>query len=183
MTRSNITVSSVGVNQADDLKQPKTVADIMADQNLGYKVRVLIYDLRNITKDADSQRRTLQTTDELYISSPYLTPEEVVMIKRATCVLEEELHSSKPPDSVETAIQKAMANFFEKRKASGDARPCGPHDLAPIYEAAFGIEKEELQDVRFLSRMRRQGLSPVEDEPKPAMASGPVDSKKKHKKK
>ncbi|KAK8009006.1 hypothetical protein PG991_011557 [Apiospora marii] len=175
--------SLAAVNPTDNPNQLKTTSEIVADAILGYKIRVLIYDLRNISKDTHSQRRTLQTTDELYISSPYFTPKEASIVKRATCVLEEEHQSPKPPESVETAIQKAMTNFFEKRKASGDARPCGPHDLAPIYEAVFGIEKEEVQDERFLSRMRRQGLPPIEDEPKPAVASGSVDSKKKHKKK
>ncbi|KAK7985367.1 hypothetical protein PG996_005391 [Apiospora saccharicola] len=144
-------VSSTAAGLSDGSGQLKTTSELAADANLGYKIRVLIYDLRNISKDAGSQHRTK--------------------------------HPSKAPESVETAIQKAMANFFEKRKASGDARPCGPHDLAPIYEAVFGIEKEEVQDERFLSRMRRQGLPPIDDDTKLAVAAGPVGNKKKHKKK
>ncbi|KAK8121977.1 hypothetical protein PG984_010647 [Apiospora sp. TS-2023a] len=174
--------SSTSAELGDVSGQLKTTSELAADTNLGYKIRVLIYDLRNFSKDAGSQRRTLQTTDELYISSPYFTPKEVSIIKGAICVPDEESQPSKAPEIVEAAIQKAMANFFEKRKASGDARPCGPHDLAPIYEAVFGIEKEEVQDERFLSRMRRQGLPPIEDEVKPAVAAGPVGSKKKHRK-
>ncbi|KAK8043609.1 hypothetical protein PG993_006039 [Apiospora rasikravindrae] len=135
--------------------QLMTTSELAADNDLGYKIRVLIHDLRNISKDEGSQRRTLQTTDELYISSPYFTTKEASIIKGATC----------------------------KRKASGDARSCGPHDLAPIYEAVFGIEKEEVQDEKFLSRLRRQGLPSVEDEPKPVVAAGPIDGKKKHKRK
>ena len=30
--------------------------------------------------------------------------------------------------------------------------------MVPIYLSAFGIEKEELKDERFLSRVRRSGL-------------------------
>ena len=41
-----------------------------------YKIRVLIYDLRNLAKDHDSEQRTLCTTDELYISEPYFSPTE-----------------------------------------------------------------------------------------------------------
>ncbi|KAK8000325.1 C6 transcription factor [Apiospora arundinis] len=162
---------------------PKKVAEVAAEPNLRYKIRILLYDLRNVSKDAGSQRRTLQTTDELYISSPYFTPEEAAMIKGATCDLEDEEKLPKTTTSVESAIQKVMANFFEKRKASGDARPCGPHDLAPIYETVFGIKKEEVQDEKFLSRLRRQGLPPVEDEPQPTVAASLVGGKKKQKKK
>ncbi|KAK6820946.1 C6 transcription factor [Apiospora arundinis] len=161
----------------------KTAAEVASDANLGYKIKVLIHDLRNVSKDASSQQRTLQTTDELYISSPYFTPEEAAMIKGATCDLEEDDQLPKATTSVESAIQKAMANFFEKRKASGDARPCGPHDLAPIYETVFGITKEEVHDEKFLSRLRRQGLPPVEDEPQPTVAASLVGGKKKQKKK
>ena len=35
--------------------------------------------------------------------------------------------------TVEEVIQTRLSNFFNKRKASGDARPCGPHDMLPIY--------------------------------------------------
>lgn len=60
--------------------------------------------------------------------------------------------------SIEEAIKSCLQNFFEKRRASGDARPCGPHDMGPIYTAVFGISKEELKDEKFLSRLRRAGL-------------------------
>lgn len=60
--------------------------------------------------------------------------------------------------TIEEAIKNRLANFFDKRKASGDSRPCGPHDMAPIYEKVFGISNAEIQDERFLSRLRRSGL-------------------------
>lgn len=60
--------------------------------------------------------------------------------------------------TVEDAIKFYLSSFLEKRKASGDSRPCGPHDLAPVYEFVFGISKEELSDEGFLRRVRRQGL-------------------------
>lgn len=175
-------VLSAAAGLGDNSNQLKTTSELTADANFGYKIRVLIYDLRNISKDAGSQHRVLQTTDELYISSPYSTPKEASTTKGACCVSDEN-QPSKAAESVETAIQKAMANVFEKRKASGDAQPCGPHGLAPIYEVVFGIEKEEVQDEQFLSRMRRQGLPSIEDDLVPAVAAGPVDSKKRHKKK
>ncbi|KAK8075190.1 hypothetical protein PG997_009853 [Apiospora hydei] len=181
MAKHNKVASLATAISGGDPDQSKTTSEIAADKNMGYKIRVLIYDLRNISKDEGSQWRTLQTTDELYISGPYFTAREASIIKGAICVLEEDSEPSETPEIVETTIKKTMANFFEKRKASGDARPCGPHDLAPIYEAVFGIEKEEVQDERFLGRLRRQGLPAVEDEPKPAATAGPVGGKKKHK--
>ena len=60
--------------------------------------------------------------------------------------------------TIEAAIQSSLQNFFEKRRASGDARPCGPHDMGPIYKAVFGISTEELRDEKFLGRLRRCGL-------------------------
>jgi hypothetical protein len=60
--------------------------------------------------------------------------------------------------TVEEAIKFRLSGFLDKRKASGDSRPCGPHDLGPIYREVFGISQAELQDEKFLSRLRRPGL-------------------------
>ncbi|KAI1324073.1 hypothetical protein F5Y16DRAFT_323916 [Xylariaceae sp. FL0255] len=72
--------------------------------------------------------------------------------------------------SVEEVIQLRWQNFFEKRRASGDARPCGPHDLAPAYLRVFGVSVEELSDEKFLSRFRRMGLR--DETLKPATDAG-----------
>lgn len=60
--------------------------------------------------------------------------------------------------TVEEAITSCLQNFFAKRRASGDARPCGPHDMGPVYKAVFGITTAELKEEKFLSRLRRTGL-------------------------
>ncbi|THW14707.1 hypothetical protein D6D25_07229 [Aureobasidium pullulans] len=153
--------------------------------DLWYKIHVLLYDLCNIATDHTSESRTLATTDELYISAPYFTPSEAALIK-STQILpptlselpefeeleydetESETVGAVPllsdPITIEEAIKGCLQNFFEKRRASGDARPCGPHDMGPIYLAAFGIAKEELKDEKFLSRLRRSGLPILEEE-------------------
>lgn len=64
--------------------------------------------------------------------------------------------------TIEQAIKDCLHNFFDKRRANGDARPCGPHDLGPIYCAVFSIAKTELKDEKFLSRLRRSGLPRLE---------------------
>jgi hypothetical protein len=61
--------------------------------------------------------------------------------------------------TAEEAIKARLAGFLSKRKASGDARPCGPHDLAPVYMRVFGVAKAEIEDERFLRRLRRSGVA------------------------
>jgi hypothetical protein len=147
--------------------------DLQTDANLWYKVHVLVYDLCHIKSDRASESRTLCTTDELYISGPYFTPTEASIVKGAV------LESSRKPEettdtddypkpesltlkrelkTVEDAIKERLVGFFDKRRASGDSRPCGPHDMAPIYESVFNIKHSELADAQFLSRLRRSGL-------------------------
>lgn len=65
-------------------------------------------------------------------------------------------------ETIEEAIKIRLANFYDKRKASGDFRPCGSHDMVCLfiweYLGVFGIEKRELEDKRFLGRLRRMGF-------------------------
>jgi hypothetical protein len=121
-----------------------TVSSLREDENLWYKVRVLIYDLRNMDKDHASEQRTLCTTDELYISAPYFIPAEASRIKKA--IIERTARSSslnadegQPRDDVssisaliepghvggtetiEGEIKTRLVTFFEKRRASGDS--------------------------------------------------------------
>lgn len=103
-----------------------------------------------MTKDRTCESRTLQTTDAFYISAPYFSDDEAAIVKSAVVT---------PGTSVEQAIANNLENFFEKRRASGDCRPCGPHDMVPVYLSCFGIEKAEIEDEKFVSRVRRSGLS------------------------
>ena len=80
--------------------------------------------------------------------------------------------------TIEEAIKSCLQNSFEKRRASGDARPCGPHDMGPIYKAVFGITREEMKNERFLGRLRRAGLG----QPKEKAVTEEGDSKKKKRK-
>ncbi|KAK6434516.1 hypothetical protein LTR95_009302 [Oleoguttula sp. CCFEE 5521] len=132
-------------------KSYDTLADLRADRDIWYRILVLIYDLRNIKNDRASENRTLQTLEPLYISTPYFTPEEAEAVKAV--IVEAETQTT-----LEQAITKALENFFEKRRASGDARPCGPHDMVPVYFECFGVEKGEVEDEKFVSRVRRSGL-------------------------
>jgi hypothetical protein len=68
-----------------------TLADLQANFDFWYKIRVLLHDLCNIANDRAAEARTLGTTDELYISAPYFTPDEVALIK-TTMVAPPTLH-------------------------------------------------------------------------------------------
>jgi hypothetical protein len=95
----------------------------------------IVYDLRDIAKDQSSERRTTSATDELYISTPYFTEAEAACIKATKVEFPDDLNVNLTKIStVEEAITSNLGNFFEKRKASGDYRPCGPHDMASVYQ-------------------------------------------------
>lgn len=153
---------------------------------LGYRVRLLVYDLRNFTKDTGSQRRLDSTIDERYIGPPYLTAEQSEIVKSAIVDVPldpnaypalreymtaggEDSNSSDKDDernignlgsekSFESVLGILLNRFLDKRRASGDARPCGPHHLAPLYAALFGIRMDELQEDSFVRRVRRDKL-------------------------
>lgn len=166
---------------------------LQENHDLWYKIKVLLYDLCNIATDRASESRTLATTDELYISAPYFTADESTLIKSTQIIppIPQEIpefeqfdyeRSDEEQDTIskdlpvkgltlparlvtiEDAIKECLVKFFEKRRASGDARPCGPHDMGPIYLAIFGVSKEELKDEKFLSRLRRAGLPRLDKE-------------------
>lgn len=165
---------------------------LQENHDLWYKIKVLLYDLCNIATDRTSESRTLATTDELYISAPYFTADEAALIKSTQVppptlheipefeqfdheqihneqdtILEEttvEENGSSSLVTIEYAIKGCLKHFFDKRRASGDARPCGPHDMGPIYLTIFGVSKEELKDEKFLSRLRRAGLPQLDKE-------------------
>ena len=88
--------------------------------------------------------RLISTMDELYISAPYFTSAEAPPIKATFVDFQVQREDGTSEDGsdiktttesriIEEAIKSSLVNFFEKRRASGDSRPCGPHDLAPIY--------------------------------------------------
>lgn len=156
--------------------------------DLWYRLHVLLYDLNNVANDTSSEKRICSTTNELYISEPYFTDSEAIRIRTAivdgvfgnadqaidaarnVTVKAKEgettgFSKSDPTFStlnqdatIEEVIHTRLSNFFNKRKASGDSRPCGPHDMLPVYLSVFSVGKEELKDERFLSRLRRSGL-------------------------
>lgn len=129
---------------------PHTLISIFDTNDLRFKICALIYDLRNI-KEHSSQHRLSSTTDPQYISTPYFSPNEANLVKSALVASEEG-----QTITVQAALTQRLEGFFSKRSASGDFRPCGPHDMVPIYLEVFGLGIVDLQKVE--SRLRRSGL-------------------------
>ncbi|MCJ1455069.1 hypothetical protein MMC28_005423 [Mycoblastus sanguinarius] len=162
------------VPHADNTTKPArtTLSALRQDVDICYRIRVLLYDLSNIASDPLSEKRISSTTHELYISEPYFTESEATRIRTALIddAAEAETTSiqsasstkdtsiSRKEVTIEEAIHDKLIDFFDKRRASGDSRPCGPHDMFPVYGSIFGIQKEELKDEHFLGRLRRSGL-------------------------
>ena len=169
--------NAVKAKQTEEAKT--TLSELKGNRNVWYKIHVLIYDLCNIKIDRSSELRIERTVDELYISEPYFTTLEAALIKAilvettknaediidAEVISREQVNSAtKDFKAVEEAIKERLSNFYDKRKASGDFRPCGPHDMVPVYLSVFGIPRSELEDERFLSRLRRPGLDELQEQ-------------------
>ncbi|KAF5574771.1 hypothetical protein FPANT_11619 [Fusarium pseudoanthophilum] len=150
-----------------------TTSTIAADPILGYRIRVLLHDFLSVTKDSRSEKRINSTTDEQYISVPYFDEGQAAVIKAAIIDVDFAKHASAAADDIEdidrdlisqqgksfeAAVRTLLDGFLDKRRASGDARPCGPHHLAPLYAKFFGIDLEELKEDKFLGRLRRAGI-------------------------
>lgn len=142
--------TSTNMSYANSPKQPTyTIPSLRANKDLWHNLLIL-HDLKNLPKNKASENRLLQTTDALYISTPYFTADEAEAIK-GTIVDE---HGT----TLELAIGRRLQNFFEKRRASGDWRPCGPHDLVPVFLKCLGFSKEVVDDEKFVARLRRSGF-------------------------
>ncbi|KAF1731259.1 hypothetical protein CRV24_009338 [Beauveria bassiana] len=155
---------------------PTTTSAVAADPILGFKMRLLIHDFINVEKDANAARRINSTTHPHYISLPYFDQQQADAVKAAIVdtisAVEQEQEqgqgqehlavlaniSSQQGQRFEAALGVFFQNFFDKRRASGDARPCGPHNLAPVYALLFGIDKKELDSPQFQSRIRKERI-------------------------
>lgn len=172
MTKSRKKISP-SISDGQQQSSKVSVSDLKQDLDLLYRIRVLLYDLRNMLKNRASEHRTLRTTNELYISDPYFTASQASLIKAAITQeymkpeLDERVDDNKmaneeevvkEPQPVEKANKARLTNFLEKRRASGNSRPCGPHDMAPIYESVFGINSSELQDDNFIRQVNKAWL-------------------------
>lgn len=146
----------------------QTTSAVASNPTLGYKLRVLLYDLVHVAKDPNAGRRLNATTNEHYISLPYFDEAEAAVVRTATVDVDlEEATDSLGPlseplilrgKSFDEAVHIILSEFINKRRASGDIRPCGPHHLAPLYASLFGVSLQEIREESFLRRLRRTGV-------------------------
>ncbi|KAL8684605.1 MAG: hypothetical protein Q9218_008220 [Villophora microphyllina] len=145
---------------------PVALPTLRQEYDLWFSLKYLIYDLNNIN-DPTSALRLGLTVHPLYISEPYFSSTDATRILSITIDHQLPVPSDSSDDAdaedapddtppmddgpllltssiltVESALHERLKGFLEKRKASGDARPCGPHDMFPIYCEVFGISKE-----------------------------------------
>jgi hypothetical protein len=116
-------------------------------------------------KDPNSEKRISSTTNEYYISNPSLDETQAATLKAAIVNIDlseldetDDMVQLSQGQSFETAVRALLSSFIDKRRASCDARPYGPHHLAPMYARFFGINIDELKDAKFLGRLRRAGV-------------------------
>lgn len=100
-----------------------------------------------MVRDSLLGKRISSTIHPLYNSDLYFSESEATRI--LTAVIDdsakvEAMSPTKPSKNydesktskavtVEEDVYDRLSNFLDKRKASGNARPCGPHDMVPIY--------------------------------------------------
>ena len=162
-----------------------TLSALRQDLDLWYRIQVLLYHLSKVARDPQPEKRISSTTHALYIGEPYFSMSESTRILTAVIDGSEIVeavalpcpNTDDKPDlpkgtTIEAALYDRLANFLDKRKASGDARPCGPHDMVPVYGSIFGIPKEKLEDERFLARLRRPGLGDIRSKQETAAKGG-----------
>ncbi|KAL9024922.1 MAG: hypothetical protein Q9196_006158 [Gyalolechia fulgens] len=182
---------AMGKHNSPSMRTVTAASEIQGNPDTRYRIQVLLHDLSNVGNDAFSEKRLSATTNELYISAPYFTEAEAAQILSTPVEPSILSGESIAPSSnlltatIQDTIQQRLASFFDKRKASGDARPCGPHDMLPIYLDVFQLQKEDLKNETFLSRLRRSGLGDFMSKcatDSPDARDGPVDAGKKGKK-
>ncbi|KAI4138405.1 MAG: hypothetical protein LQ341_004683 [Variospora aurantia] len=155
---------TMGKQNNPSMRSHTFLSEIQSNPDLWYRVQVLLHDLSNVGNDILSEKRLSATTNELYISAPYFTEAEAAQILSTLVEPSKPSEESIAPSpniitaTIQDTIHQGLAHFFDKRKASGDSRPCGPHDMLPIYLDVFKLQKGDLKNEKFLGRLRRSGL-------------------------
>ena len=149
-----------------------TLSSLRQDTDLWYRICVLLNDLSTSWSDPSAERRVSKTTHKLYIGAPYFSESDAVKMlttrigntagvatreEQQTSGFQETPLPSSEIVTLEDALHTRLAKFLDKRRARGDLRPCGPHNMAPMYMSLLGVTKEELKDKRFLRRLWRCG--------------------------
>jgi hypothetical protein len=118
--------------------------ELQANNDLWYKIHVLLHDLCNIATDRAAESRTLATTDELYISAPYFTTDEAALVK-STKILPPTLNEIPEfeQDTAEEAASPANHIMIEEATSPADRiiieEAASPSSLITIEEAIKAV--------------------------------------------
>ncbi|KGQ05658.1 hypothetical protein BBAD15_g9088 [Beauveria bassiana D1-5] len=130
---------------------PTTTSAVAADPILGFKMRLLSHDFITLPcfdqQQADAVEAAIVDTIPTVEHEHRWGQEHLAVLANIP---------SQQGQRFDLALEVFFQNFFDKRRASGDARPCGPHNLAPVYALLFGIDKKELDSPQFQSRIRKE---------------------------
>ncbi|KAF2017086.1 hypothetical protein BU24DRAFT_143463 [Aaosphaeria arxii CBS 175.79] len=133
---------------------------------LNYKLHVFLYDLRHFRSSPSSRSRLDAVVDTHYLGAPYFDPVERSLLLSSLII--PSFPSSSSSTTTTDTLQDTLDDFFrrklEKRvkgriEKEGDGRICAAHDLAPVFERAFGVRMKELEKNRgFMKLLRTRGL-------------------------
>jgi hypothetical protein len=153
--------SSSGQNQettskADEEELASSTTDnLRRNRLLWYKLHVFMYDLRNF-RSKEASRARLDTVISLdYIGPPYFTDAEAQTLRSTT------IDGGKSLQDILEAFfnQKLEARLERRANSEYDYKVCAAHDLAPLYEKAFGVKEGDLKrNKEFVKLVTKRGL-------------------------
>ncbi|THX20668.1 hypothetical protein D6D17_00519 [Aureobasidium pullulans] len=139
--------------QTEKIPTP-TISDLKSNNPLWWRIHVFTYDLRHYRERPDSLERLETIVDISYLSTPYFNESEVTQLKSTLLSTGKTLE-----ETIEQTLHERLNRRLKKRQESNDYRVCAAHDLAPIFEKAFGLEHKQLaRDVEFLKLVDENGL-------------------------
>ncbi|TIA22214.1 hypothetical protein D6C80_01441 [Aureobasidium pullulans] len=144
--------------QTEKIPTP-TISDLKSNSPLWWRIHVFTYDLRHYRERPDSLDRLETIVDISHLSTPYFNESEVTQLKSTPLSMGKTLE-----ETIEQTLHERLNRRLKKRQESNDYRVCAAHDLAPIFEKAFGLDHKQLvRDVEFLKLVDENGLEGGEE--------------------
>jgi hypothetical protein len=134
---------------------PKKIEYLRTNQLLCYKLHVFMYDLRNFRSNKTNRARLDAVISLDYIGEPYFTAEESQTL-RGTVV--------EGKNTLQNALNTFCTSKLPERlrsrsKREYEHRVCATHDVAPIFEKAFGVKETNLKkNKKFVKLVRKRGV-------------------------
>lgn len=134
---------------------PQTAGRLRENAPLWYKLHVFMYDLRNFRSNAASRARLDAVVSLDYIGQPYFSDAEAETLRNT--VVEGGLILT---EALDIFFQQKLPTRLESRaKSEYDYRICAAHDVAPVFEKAFGAKAVDLKrNKQFINLVKKRGL-------------------------